>query len=114
MLTIKYGLVALALMVASCSIGDWIGRDVAPTSLRSYPPHYEPGLQMVGRDIMNTVEQIGDPDFVLDGRPRYGQYKDGIPVLSYVYTSETYFGTNCIDVLVVTQHSGKVIRYRCR
>jgi hypothetical protein len=113
-LTIKYGLIASMLIAASCGIGDWIDRDVAPTSLRSYPPQYEPGLQMIGRDVMNTVEQIGDPDFVLDGRPRYGQYKDGVPVLSYVYVSETYFRTNCIDVLVVTQHSGEVVRYHCR
>jgi hypothetical protein len=113
-LTIKYGLIVLALIAAGCSIGEWIGRDVPPASLRSYPPHYDAGVRMIGRTVDDTVEQIGRPDFILDGRPRYGEYKDGIPVLSYVYMSETYFGTNCIDVLVVTQQSGKVARYHCR
>ena len=114
MLTIKSGLIVLLLIAAGCSIGEWIDRDVPPASLGSYPEHYDPGVQMIGRDVDDTVEQIGPPDFILDGRPRYGEYKNGIPVLSYVYVSETYFGTNCIDVLVVTQQSGKVARYHCR
>ena len=114
MLTIKHSLIVFALIAAGCSIGEWIARDISPATLRSYPPQYDPGLQMIGRDVEDTVEQIGDPDFVLDGRPRYGDYRDGVPVLSYVYTSETYFGTNCIDVLVVVKQSGKVARYHCR
>ena len=113
-MTIRSMLIVLPLMVAGCSIGEWIERDAPPTSLRSYPAHYDQGLRMIGRDVDDAVEQIGPPDFVLDGRPRYGQYKNGVPVLSYVYASETYFGTNCIDVLVVTQQSGKVARYHCR
>ena len=72
------------------------------------------GNPWVGHQIEELVEERGLPDSVLEAKPKWSSFKDGVHVLSYIYYNETTPGESCIDTFVVVEDSGAIIKYYCR
>jgi hypothetical protein len=69
-----------------------------------------------GGSQVNHVDELvalyGEPDLILEARPRYGEFRDGIPALSYVYRPRG--GRLCHETFVVIMATGRVARFYCR
>jgi hypothetical protein len=63
-------------------------------------------------DVDELVAQYGSPDMILEARPRYGDYRYGVPAVSYVYKPRD--GRLCYETFVVIMATGRVERYYCR
>ena len=66
------------------------------------------------RDVRDLVSERGKPDMVLEARPRYGEYRNGIPAMTYVYKPDPATGRTCYDAFVVIAVTGQIARYYCR
>ena len=66
------------------------------------------------RDVRDLVSERGKPDMVLEARPRYGEYRNGIPAMTYVYKPDPATGRTCHDAFVVIAVTGQIARYYCR
>ncbi len=60
------------------------------------------------------IAERGQPDSVLEAKPRWSSFKDGVHVLSYIYYNDTAARGSCIDAFVVVEDSGAIIKYYCR
>jgi len=68
----------------------------------------------VGREVAVLVATLGPPDAILEARPRGGDFEAGIHALSYIYNPGFESAAVCIDVYVVAEASGTIIKYYCR
>jgi hypothetical protein len=87
-------------------IDEYAWRD----SYAAVPAVYAGGSQVTHVDEL--VALYGEPDLVLEARPRYGEFRGGIPALSYVYRPRG--GRLCHDTYVVIMATGRIVRYFCR
>lgn len=74
-----------------------------------------PAVRAGGLHISHVDELValyGEPDLILEARPRYGEYRDRIPAMSYVYKPRD--GRRCVNTFVVIEATGRVARYYCR
>ena len=121
--------VTLLATVAGCAVVDWIfgppGPDYAAgpySSELEMPFVYSRGRfssdsAWIGRHSDELVESLGEPDLILEARPRFADYRDGIPKISYVYRAEPGARSDrstCIDAFVVLQATGEIVDYYCR
>jgi hypothetical protein len=56
----------------------------------------------------------GQPDSVLEAKPKWSSFEHGVRVLSYIYYNDKAAGGSCIDAFVVVEDSGTIIKYYCR
>jgi hypothetical protein len=71
----------------------------------------------IGRHSNDLVQSLGEPDMILDGRPKYAEYRDGIPKIMYVYRAMPDNGvprSTCVGAYVVLTATGEIVDYYCR
>ena len=88
-------------------IDEYLRRD---TYSAAVPVVYAGGQEAAHVDEL--VALYGRPDLILEARPRYGEYRDGVPAVSYVYKPRD--GRQCYDTFVVIIATGRIARYYCR
>jgi hypothetical protein len=102
------------LVLVGCSIGLLFDHDQWP-SIEEYQAGYSNfGNPWVGRQIEDLIDARGQPDIVLEAKPRWSSFKDGVHVDSYIYYDGTTPGRSCIDAFVVVEDTGTIIKYFCR
>jgi hypothetical protein len=102
------------LVLVGCGIGEFFDYDRWPT-IEEYQAGYSKfGNPWVGHQIEELVEERGLPDSVLEAKPKWSSFKDGVHVDSYIYFSKTSAGGSCIDTFVVVEATGTIIKYYCR
>jgi hypothetical protein len=104
----------------ACSLRDWIAEEF-PYPIDEYQLRFSyfsfaagRSSQWVGSDIGQLLDQRGPPDLMLEARPKYGEYRYGMPAVSYVYRPDPGSGTQCYETYVVIEATGKIDRYYCR
>jgi hypothetical protein len=115
-------LTCLALLVTmfGCGIRQWVSDNfpmpvdeyLAGTAYSDGYRPYDP--EWIGSDVDALVRVRGDPYLILEARPRYGEFRDGIPAVSYVYAPSEGSGQVCFDTYVVVAETRTVVRYYCR
>jgi hypothetical protein len=106
--------IILFLVLFGCSIGEFFDYDQWPT-IEEYQAGYSTfGNPWVGHKIDELLEERGRPDSVLEAKPRWSSFKNGVHVLSYIYYSEATAGVLCIEAFVVVEDTGTIIKYYCR
>jgi hypothetical protein len=115
--------VTLPAIIAGCAVVDWIFGEPgsyyeeysAPVAYRrSYSSSENP---WVGRHSNDLVQSLGEPHMILDGRPKFADYRDGIPKIMYVYRAAPDEGVarpTCIDAYVLLAATGEIVDYYCR
>ena len=105
---------------AGCSIDQLLDFDQSP-SLQTWRPVESrvtggdyPASAWVGENIDSLIEVRGPPAMVLEARPKWTEFKDGVPVLSYIYPASSTAGQSCIDTFVVVETTGLIVKYYCR
>ena len=89
------------------SVDEYLLRD----SYRAAIPVAYPGAVEVA-NVDELIASYGQPDLILEARPRYGEFRDGIPAVSYIYKPRD--GRPCFDTFVVIVATGTVARRYCR
>ena len=105
--------------LVSCALSDWVEENF-PVPIDDYPlrDSYHAALPAAytgAVEVANVDELIashGPPDLILEARPRYGEFRDGIPAVSYIYKPRD--GRPCFDTFVVIMTTGTVARHYCR
>jgi len=93
-------------VVIGCTVGWWGDFD--------QPFYSNFGDPWVGHQVEELIAERGQPDSVLEAKPRWSSFKDGVHVLSYIYYNHFVAGRSCIDAFVVVEDSGTIIKYYCR
>jgi hypothetical protein len=102
------------LVLVGCSIGQLFDYDQWPT-IEEYQVGYSSfGNPWVGHQIEELIDDRGQPNSVLEAKPKWSSFKDGVHVLSYIYYGDTTPGGSCIDTFVVVEDTGTIIKYYCR
>ena len=106
-------------LLAGCGLSSWVADNI-PTTYDEYrwrdaylaaaPAGYPKVADVIYEKEL--VALYGPPVLVLEARPRDGEFRDGIPALSYIYKPRD--GRRCYDTFVVVMATGKVARYYCR
>ena len=111
---------ALLVTLLGCGIHQWVN-DNFPMPIDEYLSQtaYTDGYRVydstwIGSDVDDLVRGRGAPYLVLEARPKYGNFRDGIPAVSYVYAPIEGSGKACFDTYVVVEETGTVVRYYCR
>ena len=102
------------LVPVGCSIGEFFDYDQWPTIEEHQTGYNNFDSPWVGHQIEELIEERGLPDSVLEAKPKWSSFKDGVHVLSYIYYSEATTGGSCIDTFVVVEDAGTIIKYYCR
>ena len=106
-------------LLAGCGLSSWVADNIASdfdeyrwrdAYLAAAPAGYPKVADVIYEKEL--VALYGPPDLVLEARPRDGEFRDGIPALSYIYKPRD--GRRCYDTFVVVMATGKVARYYCR
>ena len=109
-----YFAILYCLMLVGCSIGEFLDYDQWPT-IEEYQAGFSNfGDPWVGHQIDELVEERGPPDSVLEAKPKWSSFKNGVHVDSYIYYGEVTAGGSCIDTFVVVEDTGTIIKYYCR
>jgi hypothetical protein len=109
-----YAILACCLLAVSCSM-DWLVDYEQPLSIEEYQARYSNYDDLwVGHQVDELIAKRGQPDDVLEAKPWGCSFQHGVPVLSYIYYSETTSSRSCIDTFVVVAESGAIIKYYCR
>ena len=102
----------------ACSVADWVAENF-PMPIDEYDWQlYSSGYDSarpnpIGpRYVDELVKQRGPPYLMFEARPRYGDYRNGVPAVAYVYRPRP--GQACFDTYVVITDSGAIARYHCR
>jgi hypothetical protein len=66
----------------------------------------------IGHNASELLLKYGEPDSILEARPKGTSYKDGIPAYTLVYLHQQ--DKKCIDAYVVAVGTRQIIRYYCR
>jgi hypothetical protein len=111
--------VAALTLLAGCGLSSWVADNISTTYDEywwrdAYLASAPAGRPLVSEVIYadELVALYGPPDLVLEARPKDGEYRDGVPALSYIYKPRD--GRKCYDTFVVIMETGKVARYHCR
>jgi hypothetical protein len=106
--------ILLCLVLVGCSISEFFDYDQWPR-LDEYQTGYSKfGNPWVGHQIDELVEERGLPDSVLEAKPKWSSFKNGVHVDSYIYYNEATARGSCIDTFVVVEATGTIIKYYCR
>lgn len=117
----------LVALGAGCSFANWIDRNF-PTPIDEYwmssaytSAGYRYGRkidsfdgQVIPQDADGLIVKRGPPDWIYEARPRDGEFRYGIPALSYVYEPGPESSQTCFDTYVVVIATGEIVRYYCR
>ena len=115
--------VTLLATISGCAFVDWIfGEpgsyyDEFETPMAFSSGRFSSDNPWIGRHRDELIESLGQPDMILEARPKYSEYRGGIPRISYVYRSEPVESpgrSTCIDAYVVLQATGEIVNYYCR
>ena len=106
-------------LLVGCAFSNWIVEHF-PEPVDEYLLHdaYRAAVPIVypGTVQITHVDELivlcGPPDLILEARPRYGEFREGIPAVSYVYKPRD--GRPCFDTFVVIVTTGTVARHYCR
>ena len=114
-------LLVLVILLLACAVDEYVYRE-EPTDLplnrtsghgRSTQSRGVTNF-WVGRKASKLVAVRGEPDMILDTRPK-GAGSTGNPnTVCYLYSSKAGAGGGCMDAYVVDHDSGTIIRYHCR
>ena len=111
---VSYAPIACCLVIIGCTIG-WLGDYDRPFLIDEYQQRYSNfGDPWVGHQVEELIAERGQPDSVLEAKPRWSSFEHGVHVLSYIYYNDTVAGGSCIDAYVVVEDSGAIIKYYCR
>ena len=106
-------------LLTGCSVSEWVAENFPmPIEEYAWRDSYRGAAAVVyvgGSQVTHVDELValhGPPDLVLEARPRYGEYRGGIPALSYVYKPRD--GRVCYETYVVIEATGRVARSYCR
>jgi hypothetical protein len=110
--------VALTLL-AGCGLTPWVAENFStPFEDYAWRDAYQASAP-AGRPLVSEITYAdelvalcGPPDLVLEARPKDGEYRDGVPALSYIYKPRD--GRKCYDTFVIVMATGRVARYYCR
>ena len=102
------------LVLVGCSIGQLFDYDQWPTIAEYQMGYSSFGNPWVGHQIEELIDDRGQPNSVLEAKPKWSSFKDGVHVLSYIYYGDTTTGGSCIDTFVVVEDTGTIIKYYCR
>jgi len=101
-------------VASGCTVG-WPDENGQPFSTEGYQQHYanfdDP---WVGHQVEELIAERGQPDIVLEAKPKYSSFNHDTHVLSYIYYNHSATGGSCIDAYVVVEDSGTIIKYYCR
>ena len=106
-------------LLAGCGLSSWIPDNISTTydeyrwrdAYLAAAPTVRHGVTEITY-VDELVALYGPPDLVLEARPKDGEFRDGVPALSYIYKPRD--GRTCYDTFVVIMATGKVARYHCR
>ena len=112
----------LLLPMAGCATGEWIVGDPVPpgyvqpsTATIDYQVYFLAfDNQWVGRGKEELVTEFGAPQAIYEARPIGTDFEAGIDTLSYVYGVDSGSLASCVDVYVLAQATGTIIKYYCR
>jgi hypothetical protein len=100
-------------------MSEWVAKEFPPSdNARQWQDQYRDSVPVMHLGISEVtyvkelVAVYGQPDLVLEARPRDGEFKDGIPALAYVYFPRD--GRQCYETFVVIMATGEVARFYCR
>ena len=86
-----------------------------PLTAYEYQDLYsDPGEPWVGYEVETLIAERGLPDSVLEAKPRWLPFKHGVHALSYIYNNKEQGPGPCIDVYVVVEETGVIVKYYCR
>ena len=106
--------IACCLVVIGCTI-SWWGEFDQLFYFDEYQQVYSNfGDPWVGHQVEELIAERGQPDSVLEAKPKWSAFEDGVHVLSYIYYNDAAAGGSCIDTYVVVEDSGAIIKYYCR
>jgi hypothetical protein len=112
------GCALMSVFGTACSVADWVAENF-PTPIDEYDwQFYSSGYAYAkpnpigARHVDELVEQRGPPYMIFEARHRYGDYRNGVPAVAYVYRPSP--GKVCLDTYVVIIDSGVIARYHCR
>ena len=106
--------VAFCLVLIGCSAAQFIANDRWRMTEQHEGGYSNSGDAWVGHQVEELVDDLGQPEIVLEARPRFFPFKDGVRAFSYIYYGETNAGRRCIDAFVVAEETGTIIKYYCR
>ena len=115
-----YTPIACCLVLSGCTIDQLFGYDQPlsieqPLLIEEYQARYSNfSNPWVGHQVEELITERGQPDSVLEAKPRWYSFEHGVHVLSYIYYNEVAEGGSCIDAYVVVEDSGSIIKYYCR
>ena len=72
------------------------------------------GNPWIGQHADALTAALGQPDSILEARPKNAPFPDGIHVLSYIYYGNRSSSSACIDTYVVVEATGMIVKYYCR
>ncbi len=109
-----YAPIVCCLVVIGCTIGWWGDFD-QPFCIDEYQQRYSNFSDpWVGHQVEDLIAERGQPDSVLEAKPKGSSFKDGVHVLCYIYYNDAAAGGSCVDAYVVVEDSGSIIKYYCR
>lgn len=88
--------------------GHYSAQFTYPANLRGF------GNPWIGQHADQLVAALGTPDLILEARPKFAPFPDGIHVLSYIYSGNRSTSMSCIDTYVVVEATGMIVKYYCR
>jgi hypothetical protein len=114
-------LLLLLVFLLACAVDDYfLGEeqtDLRPnTTLNHGPSAQNRGVTnfWVGRNVSKLVAVRGEPNMILDARPRSPGNTGSPNTVCYLYSSKAGSGGGCMDAYVVDLESGIIVRYHCR
>ena len=110
-----------AIYVFSCSVGDKIVNG-HPQEFQQLPSTNVSdnfgtrGLpsKWVGRSVSELLENLGQPDLMIDTVPRGATNYDGVYKYAYVYLPKPGSNDQCVNAYVIDDLSSEVIKFYCR